>query len=65
MIWYRRELTLEEMLSDSVVQAVMEADGVDPVALEVMLKEVGRNVSLARHARLWGPQSASSYHVTN
>jgi hypothetical protein len=65
MIWYRRELTLEEMLSDSVVQAVMEADCVDPVALEVMLKEVGRNVSLARHARLWGPQSTSSCHVTN
>jgi hypothetical protein len=64
MIWYRRELTLEEMLSDSV-QAVMEADGVDPVALEVMLKEVGRNVSLARHARLWGPQSTSSYHLAN
>jgi hypothetical protein len=65
MIWYRRELTLEEMLSDSVVQAVMEADGVDPLALEVMLKEVSRNVSLARHARLWGPQAAPSYHVTN
>jgi hypothetical protein len=65
MIWYRRELTLEEMLSDSVVQAVMEADGVDPVALEVMLKEVGRNVSLARHARLWGPQAGLSCCVTN
>jgi hypothetical protein len=65
MIWYRRELTLEEMLSDSVVQAVMAADGVDSQALEVMLKEVGRNVSLARHAQLWGPQPTSSYHVAN
>jgi hypothetical protein len=65
MIWYRHELTLEEMLSDSVVQAVMEADGVDPHALEAMLKEVGRNVSLAHHARLWGPQPASSHHVSN
>jgi hypothetical protein len=65
MIWYRRELTLEEMLSDAVVQAVMAADGVDPLALEIMLKEVGRDVSLARHARLWGPQSASRYHATN
>ena len=65
MIWYRRELTLEEMLSDSVVQAVMAADGVDPVALEVMLKEVGRNVSLARHARLWGPSSTSPHSLIN
>jgi len=60
-----REAILKEILSDPVVQAVMEADGVDPLALEVMLKEVSRNVSLARHARLWGPQSAPSYHVTN
>jgi len=65
MNWYHREPTLEEILSDSVVRAVMKADGVDPVALEVMLKEVGRNVSLARHARLWGPQSATHYHATN
>ena len=65
MIWYRRELTLEEMLSDSIVQAVMAADGVDPVALELMLKEVGRDVSLARHARLWGPQSTSPHHLAN
>jgi hypothetical protein len=65
MIWYRRELTLEELLSDSVVKAVMEADGVDPAALEVMLKEVGRNVSLARHAQLWGPQSTSPHQLIN
>ena len=65
MIWYRRELTLEEMLSDSIVQAVMAADGVDPVALELMLKEVGRDVSLARHARLWGPQSTSQQQLIN
>jgi hypothetical protein len=65
MNWYRREPTLEEILADSIVRAVMEADGVDPDALEAMLKEVGRNVSLARHARLWGPQSASSHHASN
>jgi hypothetical protein len=65
MNWYRREPTLEEILADSIVRAVMEADGVDPDALEAMLKEVGRNVSLARHARLWGPQSASSHHTSN
>jgi hypothetical protein len=27
---FHRELTLDEILSDSIVRALMEADGVDP-----------------------------------
>jgi hypothetical protein len=30
MNWFHREPTLNEILSDSIVRAVMEADGVDP-----------------------------------
>jgi hypothetical protein len=36
------ELTLKEVLSDSIVRAVMAADGVDPQELEASLKEVAR-----------------------
>ena len=34
MHWWHREPTLKDMLSDSIVRAVMEADGVDPQELE-------------------------------
>jgi hypothetical protein len=44
MNWYYREPSLEEMLSDPIVRAMMDADGVDPLELEAMLKEVGRNL---------------------
>jgi hypothetical protein len=40
--WCHREPTLEDILSDSITKAVMEADGVDPQQLAVMLKEVER-----------------------
>jgi hypothetical protein len=36
------EPTLEDILSDSIIKAVMKADGVDPHQLAAMLKEVGR-----------------------
>jgi hypothetical protein len=39
MIGYHREPTLEEILSDSVTRAVMEADGVDRQELEAMLRK--------------------------
>jgi hypothetical protein len=38
MRWCRREPTITEILSDSIVQAVMEADGIDPEALEAQLR---------------------------
>jgi hypothetical protein len=53
MNWCRREPRLKEMLSDSIVRAVMDADGVDSHELEAMLKEVGGRVSPPRRARLW------------
>jgi hypothetical protein len=38
--WYPREPTLSEILSDPIVTALMEADGVDRGELEAMLREV-------------------------
>jgi hypothetical protein len=38
--WGQGEPTLREILSDSIVQAVMNADGVDPAALEIELRSV-------------------------
>jgi hypothetical protein len=39
MNWCHREPTLDEMLSDSIVRAVMEADGVDPQELAATLRQ--------------------------
>ena len=39
-----REATLDEMLSDSIVRAVMEADGIDPQELVLMLRQIGRSL---------------------
>ena len=41
MNWYLREPTLDEILSDSIVRAVMEADGIEPQELAAMLRQVG------------------------
>jgi hypothetical protein len=49
--WRQREPTLEDILSDSIIKAVMKADGVDPQQLAAMLKEVGRRWAGA-HARV-------------
>lgn len=35
-----REQRLEDMLADSIVRAVMEADGVDPRELETELRRI-------------------------
>jgi hypothetical protein len=50
MNWYHREPTLDEMLSDSIVKAVMEADGIDPQELAATLRQAGRQ--LVRRARV-------------
>jgi hypothetical protein len=50
MNWYHREPTLNEMLSDSIVRAVMEADGIDPQELEATLRQTG--LKLVRRARV-------------
>ena len=39
-----RELTLDEILSDSIVRALMEADGVDPQDLAATLRLTGRKL---------------------
>jgi hypothetical protein len=36
-----REPTIEDILSDSIVKAMMRADGVDPHRLRTMLSRVG------------------------
>jgi hypothetical protein len=45
-----REPTLSELLSDSIVQAVMSADGVDPAALEIELRRVARAMPAAQQS---------------
>jgi hypothetical protein len=44
MNWCHGEPTLDEILSDSIVRAVMEADGVDPRELAATLKQTGRKL---------------------
>jgi len=39
-----REPTLNEILSDSIVEAVMQADAVDPGELGMMLRQVARTL---------------------
>jgi hypothetical protein len=41
----RREPNIAEILSDPVIKAVMEADGVDPDVLEVQLRDTARRLS--------------------
>ena len=48
MNWCDREPTLKGILSDSIVRAVMEADGVNPHELEVMLRRVAKRLRMAR-----------------
>jgi hypothetical protein len=43
-----REPTLPELLSDSIVKAVMKADGVDPTALEAQLRSMARDLATIR-----------------
>ena len=46
MNWCHREPTLNGILSDSIVRAVMEADGVNRHELEVMLRRVAQRLRL-------------------
>jgi hypothetical protein len=38
----RREPTLDDILSDSIIRAIMKADGVDPKELEKSLRQMNR-----------------------
>jgi hypothetical protein len=46
--WRDYDLTLREMLADSIVQAVMAADGVDPLTLQSELRTVARQRASGR-----------------
>jgi hypothetical protein len=46
-----REPTLEEILSDSIVEALMQADAVDPEELGAMLGKVARALRAAASVR--------------
>jgi hypothetical protein len=46
-----RELRLEDMLADSVVRAVMEADGVDPREVEAELRQTAALLRTMRRMR--------------
>jgi hypothetical protein len=48
MNWCDREPTLNGILTDSIVRAVMEADGVNPHDLEVMLRRAAQRLRIAR-----------------
>jgi hypothetical protein len=48
--WSFREPTLAEMLSDSIVLAMMAADGVDPIALEAQLRGMAQDATADRRA---------------
>jgi hypothetical protein len=58
MIWSRCEPSLEDMLSDPIVQAVMRADGVDRRALDDLLSEI------ARERRAAGKESNCSTRIS-
>ena len=51
-----REPSLEEMLTDPIVRALMEADGVDPEEVEALLRSIAgsRGDDGARSARDFG-----------
>ena len=42
------DLTIAEMLSDSIVQALIKADGIDPEMLKEQLRSVAEQISSAR-----------------
>jgi hypothetical protein len=60
MHWCYREPTLKDMLSDSVIRAVMEADGVDPRELEEVLTRISRAPGPFPQRRWWGPWTAET-----
>ncbi len=43
-VWYQREPTIAEILSDSLVKVVMRADGVDAEMLERDLRSVAQMI---------------------
>jgi hypothetical protein len=65
MNWCRREPTLKDILSDSIIRAVMDADRVDARELEAMLRQVARNARPVPSARRWRPWPTPDHHATD
>ena len=63
MNWCHREPTLEEILSDSIIQAVMAADGVDPRELEAVLRQARRSSRPVQSGWRWAPRAAACCHA--
>jgi len=57
MNWCHSEPTLDEILSDSITRAVMEADGIDAQELAASLRQV--RLSSVRRSLQWGPWSTT------
>jgi hypothetical protein len=55
-VWYQREPTISEILSDSIIKAMMRADGVDPRLLERELRTIAEIVQLDRLALRSSPR---------
>jgi hypothetical protein len=51
MNWCRREPTITEILSDSIVRSLMRADGVDPNELEAMLRRMSTAIGTAQDGK--------------
>jgi hypothetical protein len=56
MNWCHREPTLNEILSDPIVRALMEADGIDPQEVAATLRQAG--LKLGPQARVGEPPRA-------
>jgi hypothetical protein len=63
MIWYQREPTLEEILSDPITKAMMQADRVEPQELAAMV----RRIACARTGAMKGgkPGQGIEFKSTN
>jgi hypothetical protein len=54
-----QELTLRSALSDPLIRLVMEADGVDPRALEAMLMAIASRIRRRRQPQGVGPTGSN------
>ena len=45
MSWCRRDPTITEIMSDSIIKALMKADRIDPEALDAQLRSMARELS--------------------
>jgi hypothetical protein len=52
MSWCHCEPTLEEILSDPIIEAVMQADAVHPRELDAMLRLIARGLNAAEREGL-------------